>query len=185
MKLITSSLMFLISLTLIAPSCKKAANNNPGLPPATQKGSNTMGARINGVIWVKGACISCIGGQTGLSVTGNNGTFRIYGEAPNSSGGKTSIIFFMRGVTHTGDYPLTKDVLNSSTVSDGELSIDKDNTTLIYKTDDTHLGTVTITKLDPSNHIVSGVFSFDAINQKDINDTTHITEGRFDAIYQD
>ena len=185
MKKAVSSILVFVTVLLFLPCCKKIANTNPTLPPAIQKGSNTMGARINGGIWVKQACISCIGGQTGLSATAYNDTFLIYGEAPNSSGGKTSVIFYLKGVTHTGDYMLAQEIPSSLTASFAQVGMSQQVNSLIYKTDDTHQGILTITRLDPSKHIISGVFSFDAINQKDINDTAYITEGRFDAVYQD
>lgn len=44
-------------------------------------------------------------------------------------------------------------------------------------------GTMTITRLDPANNIVSGTFSFDILNNQ--GELVEIREGRFDQIYED
>lgn len=44
-------------------------------------------------------------------------------------------------------------------------------------------GTMTITRLDPANNIVSGTFSFDILDNQ--GELVEIREGRFDQIYED
>jgi hypothetical protein len=43
-------------------------------------------------------------------------------------------------------------------------------------------GTLTVTKLDEANQIVSGTFEFTILNPEN-NQIYHFTEGRFDSFY--
>jgi len=52
----------------------------------------------------------------------------------------------------------------------------------LYKTVANKPGKLYISRLDQTNHIISGTFFFDAVNAK--GDTVHITDGRFDLQYQ-
>jgi len=52
----------------------------------------------------------------------------------------------------------------------------------LYKTIASKPGTLYISRLDQTNHIVSGTFSFDAVNAQ--GDAVHVTSGRFDLQYR-
>jgi hypothetical protein len=51
-------------------------------------------------------------------------------------------------------------------------------------TNSTHTGSVTITKLDTVNNIVSGTFEFDAASTDDSAEPINVTDGRFDLKVQ-
>ena len=55
----TGKIIFTALIILIALSCKKGDH----LPKPSQSGANMMAAKINGKIWQKKGCFSCIGGE--------------------------------------------------------------------------------------------------------------------------
>jgi hypothetical protein len=178
----TRALLF-FSLILLSATCKKTDTNITALPPATQNGSNTMGAKINGVIWINNYTCDCIGGGTSLPVSHYNSDFGFSGYNLDKLGKRTDITLNIHGLTQTGEYPLSKYIVPTLVNSYAEVTIDQNSNSLDYQTDYTYLGTVTITKFDPTNRIISGTFQFDALNQNNPNDIVHITEGRFDVTY--
>jgi len=175
--------LFLASISL--SSCKKTTNEAPTLPPATNNGSNTMGAYINNVVWVPAPSFYYTGIQADYSGT----AFRIIGYTNNSNRTeKTSVHINLRNFSGTGNYSLNNPLLPIGLSNSGQVLIEQNTapvgqipTSIEYDTDSLHLGQVTITKFDPVKQIVSGTFQFDAINQNKPIGVTHVTAGRFDV----
>ena len=71
-------------------------------------------------------------------------------------------------------------VLNSNTVPKGEYYIENQN--CFYFTSSNYSGSITITKLDNINFIVSGTFEFKSISDN-CEGIIDITNGRFDLQY--
>ena len=176
--------IFAACLVLIVfVSCKK---NVSELPPATETGANTFGAKVDGKFWV----------PSGFGPINANSVLRahfavdngLYIEAKNlaSSPNETEFLIFVKGVDGPGTYLLnmiTSGFPNQS-VSYGyyvKRNITPDNE---WRTSDQYTGSVTITKLDKVSRIVSGTFQFNAINLYNTPAPLSVTEGRFDIKYE-
>ena len=164
-------------------ACKKDVSE---LPPATETGANTFGAKVDGKFWV----------PSGFGPINANSVLRahfvpdngLYIEAQNlaSSPNETEFLFFIKGVTGPGTYLLNMPSSGypSQTVSYAyyvKRNITPDNE---WITSDQYTGSVTITKLDNVNRIVSGTFQFTAINLYNTPIPLTVTEGRFDIKYE-
>jgi len=171
----------LFALLFLAVSCP---NNNPPkpappevLPPITQTGAGTFGCLLNGKVWLP----SNSGALITLDCQYYRGLFLLSAgrvlKDPDVSQWFSSAIkpvygggtYYYKSSPPLGGSPgasFSDDVKNSS-----------------YQTDDKDsLNTyVTITKLDSTNRIVSGTFSF--LFTKIGYDTVRITNGRFDMKY--
>jgi len=169
---------------LYLSSCGKS-NYDKMLPPATQNGSNTMGAYIDNVIWNP----AHTGFGTGISADIEGNTFFFRGIRYNATvkEGRTSISLQIINYTGTGSYPLANGFPEKGAILTGlsnaaSVSIGNDSP-VIYATDSLRKGTVTVTYFDPVKKIISGTFSFDAANLNNPSDIIHITGGRFDFAY--
>gem|GEM_PF-716214 len=174
----TKKSVYVFFFFLSVLSCNKGTDNN-SLPPATQNGSNTMGAKINGIVWSRFPCIDCIGGGSGLTASFNDGFLHIVGDSINSSKIIVEIELDAVNVTGTGVYDLGIKGSNNIT-NHGEVNYYNHDNTVNYFTDLANKGTITITKLDMTKHIVSGTFAFNAVNQSNATDVKIVSQGRFD-----
>lgn len=175
-KLILSA--FVITLLI---SCKKEITE---LPEPTQTGSNTFGAKINGQLWAPqgfGAIPASnllearfIGND--LIINANN-----FASSPNETGFEIRII----GVTGTGTYPLNTTVSHPGFSASYAYYVKRNLTPQNeWITSATSTGSVTLTKVDQANKIVSGTFRFDALNLYNTPEPLSVTEGRFDIKLQ-
>jgi len=172
---------FIIALSL---SCGKSAYNNPTLPLATQTGANTMGAYINGKLWLAQPCLQCINGGSGLrpSYSTTYSTFNLLGECENPNALNAEILLNIENLKTVGTYTLSDQYTGNESyggVDAGSIS------PYGYQTNQVSLGTVTITRLDTVKHIVSGVFSMKAQidTSKNSGPVITVTDGRFDVTY--
>jgi hypothetical protein len=159
-------------------SCKKTLEPNVNaLPPITEVGANTLGAIINGKVWVP---------------AGSNGTsnLEIYYD-PGYAFGTLDISAYRITDTVLDDRTYLAfgvDSLNNYTIPHTFVMQPDGNTVLgftqypcaIGSTDSNTQtsGSITISKLDTANRIISGTFFGTLI--KPGCDTITITEGRFD-----
>lgn len=179
--------MFIISIVLASLQCRKEKRpqsppEGDQLPPITQEGKMTIGFKLNGEVLLPK-------GYTGVS----NPTV-IYD--PSFEGGSLSISMYhidkkdpdslrhyliigAKNLDKTGTYPVTTPMTNvgiqytkyfQSTNTGCEYRFTEDGTK--------QSGSLTITRLDVSNRIVAGTFSF--VLTKAGCDTISINEGRFD-----
>jgi len=167
--------LYIILSSFCFAKCNKDKHENDGMPPATQEGKNTLGFLLNGQTWTpKG-----FNGTANLSIDidfgFNNGIFNIVGYRTINNITEQ----FTIGISDSLNLisiPYTFTIRRNSVfgVSYTKLVCDyfsKDNNTLSE-------GAMTITKLDKTNHIISGTFystlSIGGCESIKIND------GRFD-----
>ena len=162
------------------------------LPAITQTGANTFGCIINGEILIPKDGLPSLGGpksskRKGISVNyDQNNNFIIY--AGNFRGEtKPNIYIYIHNLTSTGTY--------SFGLSNGENSSAFEPNyphcwTRPYNIgytkkylSNTNSGTITITKIDTVNKIVSGTFQLTAFDENNSEETIEITDGRFDMQY--
>lgn len=133
-----------------------------------------MAAKVNGKVWVKTACFSCIGAGGGLSVIYDKGFFNLRGEQFVNKLDDSVIGILIRNVK-----------LGENIVDGNNLTIEYNDygNSKYYKTSSNNIGVFNITKIDTNSKILSGTFTFKAINESDPNNVINITDGRFDVTY--
>jgi hypothetical protein len=138
------------------------------LPPATQVGKNTFGCIVNG---------KAVVAPTTVDVTAvyQQGILQIGGGALNPQYSVGLVLYEKNyGLISVRTYPA-----NNYPDSFCTTSYQKD--TVTYCQDQAFEGSITITKIDRTGYIISGLFEFTAA-AKDC-DTLKITSGRFDIKY--
>jgi hypothetical protein len=169
-----------LSLCLLA-ACNKKVDE---LPPATQTGANTFGAKVDGTMWVpKGfgpfpANDILEARMTGTSYLTINA--RNFASSPN----ETEFEILVAGITGPGTYALNNNVVLPASSSYGYYVKRNFTPENEWLTSSAHSGSVTITKLDTVNKIVSGTFQFNALNLYNTPQPISVTEGRFDLRLQ-
>jgi Family of unknown function (DUF6252) len=179
MKIPFSFYFVIISVALF--SCKKEVSE---LPPATQTGANTFGCKVDGKLWVP-AGFGIV--PTAPTLEARFGADYLYINARNfsSSPNETEFELFIKNITIPGNYALNTTV-SYPVASDSygyyvHRNITPGNE---WITSSQYTGTVTFTRVDRMNHIVSGTFAFQAINLYNAPQPVNVTEGRFDVITQ-
>ncbi|MEW5844959.1 MAG: hypothetical protein AB1777_01700 [Bacteroidota bacterium] len=186
-----SKLMLLFLATLfLSGSCEKEFEYT--LPPATQKGANTIGCKVNGVVCIPhGAIIFspytkrlCYNEQTGEIDLGvlflptendiKNGIPRFGVSVRMDSIFSPGVFIDFSGTISIGYYD----------EHGGQLP-DKE----YYYTQNIS-GQLNITKLDKQNNIISGIFNFDGVlflglGEWDYSQLAKVTDGRFDIGYNE
>jgi hypothetical protein len=173
MKKITSYLILLITI-LSFVNCKKQTikyDNPYSLPNATQTGVGTFACRLNGANLIAKDGIYSQGGKYTSDSTILGATF-----------GKLSFLSLGIHVLGSAQLNLAYPIENNN------------NLTFFYSSDSsctgisssiievhTAIGTITFTRLDSVNNIISGVFSFRVPIQN--CDTLTFSDGRFDVHY--
>ncbi len=169
-------LYYLLTLLLFSFSnCKKDGSNsdNPyGLPNATQKGLRVFACRINGFNRIAGSGSSSIYGYV------SSDSVQVGGEFGDANYFEDVNIAVLGNVKINFPYSLTDSI----------------QTKFLYGTDSTCFGvspnltfvdyvfgSVTFTRLDSANRVVSGTFSFKVPMAG--CDTLDFTDGRFDIGY--
>jgi Family of unknown function (DUF6252) len=169
----------IILLSAILFSCKKEVSE---LPPATQTGAKTFGCKVDGQFWVP-AGFGIVPTASPLEARRSaDGDLYINARNFSSSPTESEFEFFIKGVTTPGTYLLNTTVgYPSSSGSYGYYVHRKFTPDNEWITSAEYTGTVTITKIDTVNSIVSGEFAFTAINLYNTPQPLAITEGRFDV----
>ncbi|MDD2984991.1 DUF6252 family protein [Flavobacterium sp.] len=164
--------ILLLLLTTFTLSCCNNEDDKPQnpidqLPPATQTGANTFGCLINGEPFV----VSNTSNQTAIY---QGGVLQIGGGIDNSIMDKRISINISAPINLNTPYDLTLFPNNLAIfVNNGE--------GCYYDYDHTTSGTLTITKFDQTNFIISGTFNFST--QTNECENINITNGRFDLQY--
>ena len=170
-------LLLLFTLAIIFSCCNNDDDNPQALPPATQTGAGTFACYVNGKSFIdtSGGYFNCFyqftGGEYYFGIQGADTVGMITGVGLGTD--KKQI---EQGITYQLIEP-TDGNANGGTgitqsISSGTISY----TNLQYT------GELTITKLDFTNHIVSGTFWFDVENPY-TGETIQIREGRFDTLF--
>ncbi len=170
-KLITAVLILTV---FCFAECKKNKPDSNGLPAATQEGKNTLGFLLNGQPWK----------PQGTRVTGNlsidydagfnQGIFSIVAYNFNTQISEQFII----GVRDSLNFINAPITLSLNRLSLYSVSYNTPCDYFNQLNDVTSTGSMTITKLDRTNRIISGTFS--ATLTKASCTEIKITDGRFD-----
>ena len=173
-KLITAILI--LSVFCFA-QCKKSAPDSNGLPAATQDGKNTLGFLLNGQPWKPQG----VRGTGNLSIdfdpSFNQGIFSIVAYNFNTPLSEQFII----GVKDSLNFINAPITLSLNRLSLYSVSYNTPCDYFNQLNDVTSSGSMTITKLDRTNHIISGTFTA-TLNKTGCTEIK-ITDGRFDMKY--
>jgi hypothetical protein len=171
-------LSILCLAVLFFASCKKTITE---LPPATQTGANTFGAKVDGALWVPqgfgpipdNTILKALLVQGDLEITAKN-----FSHSPN----ETEFYIFIKNVTGEGTYPLNTTMNHPGTGASYGYYVKRNiNPQDEWITSSTQTGAVIITKLDTINHFASGTFYFSAGSIYDASHILGVAEGRFDV----
>jgi hypothetical protein len=175
-------LLLSFSVLLVLVSCKKEITE---LPPPTQTGANTFGAKVNGSLFVPQG-FGSIPDDDILQVRRLPSkdviiNARNFASSPNEKEFELRI----KGVTAPGVYPLNTTVNPGSTLASYGYYVKRNVTPQNeWITSANYTGSVTITHLDTVNRIVSGTFEFNALNLYNAPEPLSVTEGRFDVKWE-
>jgi hypothetical protein len=152
--------ILIISFTLLFQNCELFGDDNdtPQLPEATQTGKGTFACLINGEPYV---------------ITNTNQQVAIYQQGQLQFGGG--------GITMIFGNPLE---INTNYILIGKSRYFVDPNPQLgchYDFDNSYAGSVTFTKIDRTNYIISGTFEFST--QKGGCEDIKITQGLFDLKY--
>ena len=148
------TLAMVTAMILFFFSCKKSSSDNSNTT------TTSFSMKYNGTAWT-GTTI------TASYISYNNST----SVTAYKSGTSDQVVIAFTGNT-TGTYNFTGDAaIGSGTIGSVTFSS-------LYSA--VPSGTITVTNYDTSKKLISGTFSFDAVNTGNV--TVHITEGKFENI---
>ncbi len=161
-------------------SCKKEITE---LPPATQTGAQTFGAKVNGNFWIPQG-FGPIPADNLLEAKKLGPNFYINARNFASSPNETEFEIFLKDVNGTGNYPLNTTMPNRSTGASYGFYVKRKLSPISeWLTSAVHGGVVHISFLDTTNHIIAGTFNFSAADNFGTAPVLQVTEGRFDLNY--
>lgn len=176
---------------LLLTQCSKCKRDDPTpqspkdlLPPETQTGAGTFGCLLNGQPWLPSGTLNVPNFFVVYDPAFQKGSlevraYRVFGSAKN----RQYLTIGGGGVNQTGKYPLTAStsppVPGAGTVffSDNSKAAPCNYYDLLPGTTTT-TGSLTLTRLDERQGIISGTFEF-TLAQPGC-DTIKVTQGRFD-----
>ena len=156
--------------------CKKSNVDSNGLPAPTQDGKNTIGFLLDGQPWKpqgnNGTANLSIDFDAGI----NNGIFSITAYKIINSTGRQRFGLGVKDSLNSATIPKVYNLGNTTlfgvAYADDVCTYDYFDSTIIRN------GTLTITKLDRTNRIISGTFNA-TLNKTGCTEVK-ITDGRFD-----
>ncbi|BDD05841.1 hypothetical protein [Aureibacter tunicatorum] len=160
-------------------------------PSPTQEGANTFGCYINGEQFKTKGNVTVRAASAYLTNTGNLkyisiGGDRAHDETPQSV---NLSVYYDNLMAGEREFDLKRSY-NGDVTEDGSIVYYKlDSAWASYKIAGTYefysntdyTGKLHISRFDPDNMIISGIFYFDAINSE--GEVVKITDGRFDFTY--
>lgn len=169
--------ILLLTLFSFTSSCKKDKNKEPELPPATQEGKGVFACKINGKVWISE------NGQRKMNGGVVGDTLSAFGTTQLNDGRIESLEILLLGSYYDNvKYYNLNDTISAYAVYIKSSATDCFSVSSLGYGKNVYKkvvgGSLTITKADKVNNIVSGTFSFNV--PTDYCDTLQITEGRFD-----
>ena len=159
-----------LSVSMMLQSCEK----DGGLTKATQTGANTFSCKINDKVFIPK--VSLFGpSPISAQVVPSGSLSRLVILTTNPDSPVQHVKIFINTFNGPGTYQV-----KTTDYSYCEYNLNYPSGYLTYSTVGTDIGSVTITKYDIANKIISGSFDFTVFNVKDKNDRVLITKGRFD-----
>jgi hypothetical protein len=178
------NLLFFVCSVLLFAGCKKSIDV---LPEASQTGANTFGLKLNGEFWIPqkfvGINTPILNAQlSGSSVNDLLITAQNFASEPT----ETQFTLYIKNISGPATYQLnqTTDIYPNASGNYAYYVKRKINPLNEWITNSQYTGTVTITKWDLANDIVSGTFEFKAGSIDSSADPITVTEGRFDVKLQ-
>jgi hypothetical protein len=175
----TATLLFIVLII----NC--SSNNDPEeqLPPVTQTGENTFGCLIDGTLLLpRNGTGTIYGADSGVSFIGSSDdSYNGITVKDYKSSDSKRLDIYLYHLDQNGEGTFTVNESNCLGISYAKPSINvrcRYNGAWYCSTENS--GTLTITRYDSDNGIVSGTFSFTAKNRDDPTDSIQITQGRFD-----
>lgn len=162
-------IMLGLAVLLSTFSCKKEK-----LTKETQTGANTFSCKINGKVYVAKSDLFSPAFYGGFYRRENNIKELSLAAAVRNSDNAYSVTLKIPNITGIGIYKLED--INLCKIEPLPYTIDGKK----YSTKNLGEGIINITYVDYDKNIISGTFSFTAVNLKDSNDQISITDGRFD-----
>ena len=177
-----NKLIIFCSALFLLGSCKKKVDE---LPPATQTGAHTFGAKVNGQMWVPRGFGAFPANDVLEARLFSNGDLIINARDFSSTPTETEFHIFVQGVTAPGVYPLNSDVTHPGFTASYAYYVKRRLTPENeWMTSAAYSGSVTITRIDAVNRIASGTFQFNMLNIDNAPQPMSVTEGRFDVRIQ-
>ena len=164
-----------ILFAILIVSCNNDDDNNETLPAATQTGNGTFACYVNGKAFIdtSGGYFNCyyqfVDGEYYFSIAGEDSNHNIFDQiilASNASSIEEDVVYTLTcnlTDSYYGEVAFTGQLLGTTTCN-------------------SNYGTMTITKLDFTNNIVSGTFEFDIIHPNS-GEIIQIRNGRFDTLF--
>jgi hypothetical protein len=177
----------LIVCAICFTQCKKNVPA-PGLPPITEQGKNSFGFKLDGNTWVPFYNCGWFSGPTAALIFYTNrdsvGNY-VWPVGFDLSAQRVSVnsTSYFEMKTRFSVFPYPTYISHTGNIFDSlEISFKKEDCCDTYSAFPLYSpGTVMITKLDTTNKIISGTFSFNLYTYIGQNlDSVVITEGRFD-----
>jgi hypothetical protein len=178
------NIAIVLTTFLILTGCKKSVD---ALPDATQTGANTFGLKVNGQFWVPQTFAGINAPTLDAQLSGSTlNDLMITAQNFASEPTETQFNLYIKNITGPGTYQLneTTNIYPGASSSYAYYVKRKINPLNEWITSAQNTGTVTITKWDMSNKIVSGTFEFNAGSLDASAGTVNVTDGRFDVKLQ-
>jgi len=174
--------ILLISLfTITLFSCKKEVDE---LPPATQTGANTFGAKVGDKFWTpRGFGIAPTAPILEATWASQGGIVRINARNFSSSPTETEMEIYLQNVFAPGTFQLNQNTLKYPDQS-GNYAYYIERRFMPrndWITTSQHTGIVNISKFDSVNKIISGTFQFSATSTDNTTSPLTVSDGRFDV----
>ena len=171
------NLLFIVLVTILFISCKKEVDE---LPPVTQTGAHTFGAKVNGAFWVPQG-FGPFPANDILEVLLIGDDARISARNFSSSPNETEFYIHLKNVTVPGTYQLNTNVSHPSSDASYAYYVKRTMTpTDEWITTAAETGEVVVTRIDKANLIISGTFRFTGKTIYGSAPNLSVTEGRFD-----
>jgi hypothetical protein len=177
------NVLILLSFLIIFAGCKKSID---ALPEPTQYGANTFGLKLNGAFWVPQKFAGVNAPILKVQLTGTNiNDIMITSQNFASEPLESQFTFYIKNVTGPGVYELNQntDIYPGVSGSYAYYVRRKINPLDEWITSAQNTGSITITKLDLTNNIVSGTFEFKAGSIDNSSEPITVTDGRFDISF--
>jgi hypothetical protein len=178
------NILLLFSAFILLSGCKKTTVD--ALPEATQTGANTFGLKLDGAYWVPQRFgIASTAPILEALYTGTNDLL-INARNFSSSPTETEFEIFIKNITGTGVFELNTNTDKYPYQSGSYAYYIKRRINPLNQwiTSSQYNGTVTISRFDLPNRIISGTFSFHAGSIDSSSAPIAVTEGRFDVMIQ-
>lgn len=177
------NILLLLSSFIILAGCKKSVDS---LPEATQTGANTFGLKLDGQFWVPQKFAGINAPILTAQLTGaNQNDLIVTAQNFASEPTETEFKLYIKNITGAGTYQFNQNTdINNGASSYAYYVKRRINPLNEWITSNQYTGSVTITKWDLPNMIVSGTFEFKAGSMDSSAAPITVTDGRFDIKLQ-